>query len=175
MLSHWRLRPLPIDSIVMLRGWAFRSGLVFAVTAMLSASPGVSLAVGSAFKGNPKDGCWGTCGGILGPQPVYMQLAGYKVVSFALAERCLGTYVSGGTTFDAEIGLPQHGAKPLTIFHGRSSFKGVVNILVNGNAGQRVSIDLVVRFSTATRAKGTLTVKYKTCKPFQFAARFTKP
>jgi hypothetical protein len=156
-------------------GRALRSGLVLAVTVMLSGSAGVSLAAAPAFKGNPKDGCWGTCGGVLGPQPVYMQLAGYKVISFVLAERCLGTYVAGGTTFDAEISLPQHGAKPLSISGGRVSFKGVVDILVNGNAGQRVSIDLVVRFSTATRAKGTLTVKYKTCKPFHFAARFTTP
>lgn len=166
---------MPVDSIVMLRGWAFRSGLVLAVTAMLSVSPGVSLAAGSAFKGNPKDGCWGTCGGIVGPQPVYMQLAGYKVISFVLAERCLGTYIAGGTTLDAEISLPQHGAKPLPVSRGRLSFKGAVDILVGGNAGQRVSVDLVVRFSTATRATGTLTVKYKTCQPFHFAARFTKP
>jgi hypothetical protein len=154
-------------------GWPSRSASVLAVTVMLSGLVGVSSAAAPAFTGNPKDGCWGTCGGVLGPQPVHMQLAGYKVISFVLAERCLGTYVAGGTTLDAEISLPPAGATPLTITRGRSSFKGVASILLNGNAGQRVSIDLAVRFSSATRANGTLTVKYKTCKPFHFAARFT--
>lgn len=133
-------------------GWSigFMVGLVFAA---------------SGVAATPHAGCWGTCGGDLGPIGGYFVVQSHKIEMFVIEEKCLGTRSVPLPVGPAAIEGDELGPLPnITIDSaGRVSFNGTTHRQTSHDQQRNVNVQLTGRFLTATKASLSLTIHYRAC------------
>lgn len=157
-----------------------RSGLLLAVCA------GLLFAVvpaGAHAARTPKGGCWGTCGGDVGPRPADVLVYESRLTGFGVAEACLGqvkvTLITGTISESRSIGWsineglkPGETARPgIPISHGKVTFDRKAKI---AGTQSSVPVKLELTFVSSSTVKGTIYVKHGSCKRFSFTAHGTE-
>lgn len=119
----------------------------------------------STLAATPRAGCWGRCGGDLGPIGGYFVVQSHAVEMFLIEEKCLGTRSVAQPAGPPISEGDELGPLPnIAVNHaGRFTFTGTTDRQTSTDKSRKVKVQLSGTFVSATRASVSLTIHYKRC------------